>query len=53
MPFEDQSKYFIDKTSTEYYGNSMGALITALEKAGSISEGIEPDNIIWAAPMYQ
>ena len=50
--FEDQTKYFVDTSSTEYYGNSMGALIKSLEDSGTISSGIQADDVIWAAPMY-
>ena len=52
VPFEEQTKYFVDKESPEYYGNSMGALIKSLEESGTIASGITPDQIIWAAPMY-
>src|SRR5690606_34885205 len=52
VSFEGQTKYFVDKSSPEYYGNSMGALIKSLEEAGSISAGIKPDDIVWAASMY-
>jgi len=52
VPFEEQTKYFVDKTSAEYYGNSAGALIKALEASKSIPSGIQPDDFIWAAPMY-
>lgn len=52
VPFEEQTKYFVDKNSTEYYGNSMGALIEALEGSHTIPNGLQPDDIIWAAPMY-
>ncbi len=52
VAFEDQTKYFVDKASPEYYANSMGVLIKALETAGSISAGIKPDDIVWAARMY-
>jgi hypothetical protein len=52
VPFEEQTKYFIDKNSPEYYGNSMGALIKSLETSGTIPGGITPDQVIWAAPMY-
>jgi hypothetical protein len=52
VPFEQQTKYFVDKSSPEYYGNSMGALIKSLEESGTIPAGITPDQVIWAAPMY-
>jgi hypothetical protein len=52
VPFEQQTKYFVDKSSPEYYGNSMGALIKSLEGSGTIRAGITPDQVIWAAPMY-
>lgn len=52
VPFEEQTKYFVDKGSPEYYGNSMGALIKSLEASGTIPAGITPDQVIWAAPMY-
>jgi hypothetical protein len=52
VPFEEQTKYFVDKDSPEYYGNSMGALIRSLEASGTIPAGITPDQVIWAAPMY-
>jgi ABC-type nitrate/sulfonate/bicarbonate transport system substrate-binding protein len=52
VPFEEQTKYFVDKESPEYYANSMGALIKSLEESGTIASGITPDQIIWAAPMY-
>jgi hypothetical protein len=52
VPFEQQTKYFIDKNGPEYYGNSMGALIKALETSGTIPAGITPDQVVWAAPMY-
>jgi ABC-type nitrate/sulfonate/bicarbonate transport system substrate-binding protein len=53
VPFEEQTKYFVDKAGPEYYGNSMGALIKALEASGAIPAGITPDDVVWAAPMYQ
>ena len=49
VPFEEQTKYFVDKASPEYYGNSMGALIKALETSGTIPAGITPDHVVWAA----
>jgi hypothetical protein len=52
VPFEQQTKYFVDEKSPEYYGNSMGALIKALEKSGTIPTGITPDEVLWAAPMW-
>jgi ABC-type nitrate/sulfonate/bicarbonate transport system substrate-binding protein len=52
VTFEEQTKYFVDKDGTEYYGNSMGALIKALEKDKTIPTGIKPEEIVWAAPMY-
>lgn len=52
VPFEQQTKYFDDKSSAEYYGNSLGALIKALETSGNISTGVTADEVIWAAPMY-
>jgi ABC-type nitrate/sulfonate/bicarbonate transport system substrate-binding protein len=52
VPFEEQTKYFVDKASPEYYGNSMGALIKALETSGTIPSGITPDDVVWAATMY-
>jgi ABC-type nitrate/sulfonate/bicarbonate transport system substrate-binding protein len=52
VPFEEQTKYFVDKASPEYYGNSMGALIKALETSGTIPAGITPDDVVWAATMY-
>jgi hypothetical protein len=52
VTFEAQTKYFVDKASPEFYGNSLGALIKALEASGSIPTGITPDGIAWAAPMY-
>jgi hypothetical protein len=52
VPFEEQTKYFVDKDSPEYYGNSMGALIKSLEESGTIPSGITSDEVIWAAPMY-
>jgi hypothetical protein len=52
VPFEEQTKYFVDKAGPEYYGNSMGALIKALEASGTIPAGITPDDVVWAAPMY-
>jgi ABC-type nitrate/sulfonate/bicarbonate transport system substrate-binding protein len=52
VPFEQQTKYFVDEKSAEYYGNSMGALIKALETSATIPTGITPDQVIWAAPMW-
>jgi hypothetical protein len=52
VPFEKQTKYFVDKEGPEYYENSMGALIKALESSGTIPAGITPDDVVWAAPMY-
>jgi hypothetical protein len=52
VPFEQQTKYFDDTTGPEYYRNSMGALIKALQKAHTIASGITPDQVIWAAPIY-
>jgi len=53
VPFEQQKKYFEDSTNPEYYANSMGALIKALEKDGAIAKGTKPDEVIWAAPIYK
>jgi hypothetical protein len=52
VTFEQQTKYFDDDKSPEYYKNSMGALIKALEESGTIPKGITPDEVLWAAPMY-
>jgi hypothetical protein len=52
VPFEDQTKYFDDTNSAEYYKNSFTALIKSLEKDGSIGSGITADQVIWAGPMY-
>jgi len=52
VPFDEQTKYFVDKGGAEYYGNSMGAFIKSLESSGTIPAGITPDEIVWAAPMY-
>ena len=52
VPFEQQTKYFDDKTNAEYYANSFGALIKSLETDGTIGTGITPDEVIWAGPMY-
>ena len=52
VPFEEQTKYFVDKSGSEYYGNSMGALIKSFEASGTIPSGITPDEVVWAAPMY-
>jgi ABC-type nitrate/sulfonate/bicarbonate transport system substrate-binding protein len=52
VPFDEQTKYFVTKDAAEYYGNSMGALIKSLEASGTIPAGITPDQVIWAAPMY-
>ena len=53
VPFDEQTKYFVDKDGAEYYGNSMGAFIKSLEASGTIPSGITPDEIVWAAPMYE
>jgi ABC-type nitrate/sulfonate/bicarbonate transport system substrate-binding protein len=53
VPFDEQTKYFVDKESAEYYGNSMGAFIKSLEASGTIPAGITPEEIVWAAPMYE
>ncbi|MBV8718567.1 MAG: hypothetical protein JOZ65_26180 [Chloroflexi bacterium] len=53
VPFEQQTKYFVDKSSAEYYQNSFTALINSLAKDGTIGSGITADQVIWAAPMYQ
>jgi hypothetical protein len=52
VTFDEQKKYFVDKESPEYYGNSMGALIKSLEATKSIPPGITADEVDWAAPMY-
>jgi hypothetical protein len=52
VPFEEQTKYFDDKSSAEYYQNSFTALINSLAKDGTIGSGITADQVIWAAPMY-
>ena len=52
VPFAEQTKYFVDKDSPEYYGNSVGALIKALEDSATIPPGITADQVIWAAPMW-
>jgi hypothetical protein len=53
VTFEKQTKYFDDKTHPEYYLNSMGALIKSLEKTNTIRTGVTPEELIWAAPMYE
>jgi ABC-type nitrate/sulfonate/bicarbonate transport system substrate-binding protein len=53
VPFEQQTKYFNNKKHAEYFGNSMGALITSLRASNAIPEGITPAEIVWAAPMYK
>ena len=53
VSFEQQTKYFDDKKGAEYYANSMGALIKALETSGNIPTGIAPDDVMWAAPIYR
>ena len=52
VPFDEQTKYFVNKEGAEYYGNSMGAFIKSLEASGTIPAGITPEEIVWAAPMY-
>jgi ABC-type nitrate/sulfonate/bicarbonate transport system substrate-binding protein len=52
VPFDQQTKYFVDKQASEYFGNSMGALIKSFEASGTIPKGITPDQVVWAAPMY-
>lgn len=52
VTFDEQKRYFVNKDSPEYYGNSMGALIKSLESTKSIPTGITPDEVEWAAPMY-
>jgi hypothetical protein len=52
VPFDEQTKYFVNKQSAEYFGNSMGALIKSLQKAGTVPAGVTPEEVIWAAPMY-
>jgi hypothetical protein len=53
VPFEQQTKYFEDAKHAEYTGNSMGALIRALEQAGSIPSGIKAEDVIWASHVYK
>lgn len=53
VPYDQQKKYFEDPKSSEYYKNSMGALINSLAKSGSIRQGITPDQVMWAAPIYE
>jgi hypothetical protein len=53
VPFEEQVRFFVNTESTEYYANSMGALIKSLEASGAISAGITPDDVVWAASMYR
>lgn len=53
VPFDQQTKYFVNKRGAEYYGNSVGALIRSLAQSGVIRSGISPDDVIWAAPIYQ
>ncbi|MGO8798326.1 MAG: hypothetical protein ACLQJL_04495 [Roseiarcus sp.] len=52
VPFDEQTKYFVNKEASEYFGNSMGALIKSFEAAGTIPAGITPEEVVWAAPMY-
>jgi ABC-type nitrate/sulfonate/bicarbonate transport system substrate-binding protein len=52
VPFDEQTKYFVDKEGAEYFGNSMGALIKSFEAAGALPAGITPEEVVWAAPMY-
>jgi len=52
VPFDEQTKYFTDKNSAEYFGNSVGALIKSFQTAGTIPDGITPEEVVWAAPMY-
>jgi ABC-type nitrate/sulfonate/bicarbonate transport system substrate-binding protein len=53
VSFESQVKYFDDRSSPEYYGNSMTALIQSLASSKTIPTGITASNIVWAAPMYR
>jgi hypothetical protein len=53
VPFDQQSKYFANPKSAEYYGNSMEALIQSLQNSNAIPRGITPNEIVWAAPMYK
>ncbi len=53
VPFDEQTKYFVDKQASEYFGNSMGALIKTFEATGTIPKGVTPDEVVWAAPMYE
>jgi hypothetical protein len=53
VPFDQQTKYFYDKSGAEYYANSVGALIRSLQHAGVIRSGITADDVIWAAPIYR
>jgi hypothetical protein len=52
VPFDEQTKYFVNKDGAEYFGNSMGALIKSFESSGTIPAGITPEQVVWAAPMY-
>jgi ABC-type nitrate/sulfonate/bicarbonate transport system substrate-binding protein len=53
VPFDEQTKYFVDKNASEYFGNSMGALIKSFEASGTIPKGITAEEVVWAAPMYE
>jgi hypothetical protein len=52
ITFEQQSRYYVDPSLPTYYKNSMGAYIKALESSNTIPKGITPDQMVWAAPMY-
>lgn len=53
VPFDQQAKYFSNKSGAEYYANSTNALISSLAHSGVIKSGITADDVIWAAPIYQ
>jgi ABC-type nitrate/sulfonate/bicarbonate transport system substrate-binding protein len=52
VTFDEQAKYFIPNNGAEYFKSSLGALIKSLESTNSIPEGITPEQVAWAAPMY-
>ncbi|QIE56757.1 ABC transporter substrate-binding protein [Pikeienuella piscinae] len=53
-PFEDGETYFRDPESVLYYGNAWGALIEEFTEKGILpDEGMEPDDIVWAASIWK
>jgi hypothetical protein len=52
--FDFDRTYFADKTSVLYYRNAWAAIIKEYASHGVVpADGVTPDEIVWAAPIWQ